>query len=120
MNANISDDLLRFIRKMVVDTKHYIVAEQGGILGHAKFDENNPLTIKRKGHDIAMIDSGRMVSSITCDVDFNEDTFDITVNSPVEYSSYAQLENRNWDFLKITPEELNYYAQQIAGNLYVR
>lgn len=120
MSMIVSDELLRFIRKLVVDTKHNIVAQQGGILGHAPFDKNSPLTIERKGHNIAMIDTGRMVGSITCDVEFDGTSFDIQINSPVEYSSYAQLPNKNWDFIKITTEELNYYSQQIINNLYVR
>ena len=120
MNIVLSDEMLRFIRKMVVDTKHAIVAKQGGILGHAPFDKNKPITIKRKGHDIAMIWSGKMVATITCDVQLNGNNIEIYINSPQKYSSYAQLESRNWDFLKITAEELNYYSQQIMNNLHVR
>lgn len=120
MNIVLTDELTRFIRKMVIDTKHYIVAKQGGILGHNTFDKNSPITIKRKGHDIAMIWTGKMVATITCEVESYGNDIKIIVNSPQQYSSYAQLPNKNWDFLKITAEELNYYIQQLMDNLHIR
>lgn len=120
MNIILTDDLTRFIRKMVVDTKHYIVAKQGGVLGHNVFDRNSPITIQKKGHDVAMIWTGKMVASITCDVENYGSNIEIIVHSPQQYSSDAQLPEKNWDFLKITSEELNYYIQQIMDNLYIR
>lgn len=120
MNIVLTDELKRFIRKMVVDTKHYIVAKQGGVLGHNIFDKNSPITIQKKGNDISMIWSGKMVATINCTVNTINNNIEIIIDSPQQYSSYAQLPQRNWDFLKITPEELNYYIQQIIDNLYIR
>lgn len=116
----LSDELSQFINQLVVNTKNYIVYSQGGVLGHAKFDPNSPITIKRKGHDIAMIWTGKMLKAITCTTTIENNTINIFVVSPVEYSSYAQLEDRNWDFLKITAEELNYYTQQIMNVLSIK
>lgn len=110
-----SSSLRRFVSDLVIKTKQAIILKQGGVLGHPKF------TLANKKTGLTLIDTGNMLASITCQVNQVSDGLHIMATSNAEYSSYVQISKngikKNWDIMKFTAEELNYYAKEIQNNI---
>lgn len=117
MAIEISNRLALFVSDMVVKTKQQIILKQGGYLGHPQFV---PAKSKQdKGY--TLIDTGKMLSSITCQVERVPTGIHIIATSNAEYSSFVQLKDgKNWDIMTFTDEEMLYYAEQIQNNTSVK
>ena len=107
-----SSSLREFVSSLVIRTKQQIIIKQGGILGHPEF------VPAKKPSGLTLIDTGNMLSSITCQVEPDANGIRISATSNADYSSFVQLKSgKNWDIMEFTSEELLYYAKQIQGNV---
>ncbi len=109
-----SPSLREFVSNLVIRTKQQIIIKQGGFLGHPQF------VPAKKSSGLTLIDTGNMLSSITCQVEPDANGIRIIATSNAEYSSFVQLTSgKHWDIMEFTAEEMIYYAKQIQGNVNV-